>query len=246
MSLKPLLDLLLPDFAPALIGDSARAALETAARVMAPIPHVAIECRLAANQAQVDIQQQLRRHTDDARLLSRHLAGFEGAGETPARLSRFCDAWGIGDNLLRSIDEVFLEYDVPGDGRATEIPGIFFSLKREGGWDTACAAIAILHDGYSSGALRGCFEAATTGGAWVGYLGLLLNRVGNPTRVNIKGMRPHALRAFLADIGWSGDRGAAEALFDWAVNRVDRVTLAAGALGPQMRPPRLIPPVDAF
>jgi len=226
MSLKPLLDLLLPDFAPALIGDSARAALEAAARVMAPIPRVAIECRLAADKAQVDIQQQLRRHTDDARLLSRHLAGFEGAGETPARLSRFCDAWGAANTALAGIDEVFLEYDVPGDGRATEIPGIFFSLPRKGGWDTACAAIAILQDGYSSDALRGCFDAASAGGTWVGYLGLLLNRVGNPTRLNLKGMRPHALRAFLADIGWSGDRDAADALFDWAVNHVDRVTLA--------------------
>lgn len=226
MTLKPLLDLLLPEFAPALIGDGARAALETAARVMAPIPHVAIECRLAVDQAQVDIQQQLRRHTDDARLLSRHLAGFAGAGETPVRLSRFCDAWGAADTALAGVEEVFLEYDVPGDGRATEIPGIFFSLPREDGWDTACAAIAILHDGYSSDTLEGCFHAAKTSGAWVGYLGLLLNRVGNPTRVNVKGMRPHALRAFLDGIGWNGDRDAAEALFDWALNHVDRVTLA--------------------
>src|ERR1700712_1786183 len=107
MSLKPLLDLLLPDFRPVLIGDGARDALETAARVMAPIPRVAIECRLAADRAQVDIQQQLRRHTGDARLLSRHLVGFEGVGETPARLSRFCDAWGAADTALAGIDEVF-------------------------------------------------------------------------------------------------------------------------------------------
>ena len=240
MTLKPLLDLLLPEFSPALIGARARAALEATACVMAPIPRVAIECRLAAGNAHVDIQQQVRRKSGDGQLLKRHLEQFGGSCTTMAKLSSFCQAWTAGESPLAGIDEVFLEYDIPGDPRAAEIPGVFFSLPREGGWSASREAISHLHEGSPVGGLLdtlgSIFEAAGSGGAWVGYLGLLFNREGHPTRVNVKGMRPRALRAFLYGIGWQGDIGEAEALFDWAVNRVDRVTLALDIAGNAVLP----------
>jgi len=242
MTLKPLLDLLLPEFAPALIDDNARAALESAVVAMAPIPRVAIECRLAVDNAQVDIQQQLRRHAGNARLLRRHLQEYGGSCEM-MKLSRFCDAWMSEGNTLARIDEVFLEYDVRSDERTVGVPGVFLALPREDGWDVAREALSLFHDELPfdalAGAIRSCFQAAkNSGGAWIGYIGLFLNRAGDPTRLNVKGLRPHSLRTFLKEIGWNGDSDTADALFDWAVDRVDRVTLAldlsSGAVLPRL------------
>ncbi len=226
MTLKPLLDLLLPEFAPALIGDGARAALETAARVMAPIPHVAIECRLAVDQAQVDIQQQLRRHTDDARLLSRHLAGFAGAGETPVRLSRFCDAWGARTPRSRALRKCFWNttcraMDVRRRFRHLFLPAARRTVGTRRARRSRSSTMDILPTrSRDASTLRRPAEPGSV-------ISVCCSIVwANPTRVNVKGMRPHALRAFLDGIGWNGDRDAAEALFDWALNHVDRVTLA--------------------
>jgi hypothetical protein len=240
MTLRPLLDLLLPEFAPALIGNNARAALESAVVAMAPIPRVAIECRLASDNAQVDIQQQLRRHAGEGQILRRHLEKYGGSSRM-MKLSRFCDAWVSGGNALARIDEVFLEYDVRTDEREVEVPGVFFALPREDGWEVAREAISLFHDEHPfdgpAGAIRSCFEAAkNSGGAWIGYIGLLLNREGDPTRLNVKGMRPRSLRTFLKDIGWDGDSDEADAWFDWAVDRVDRVTLALDLSGAAVLP----------
>ena len=243
MSLKSLLDLVLPQFAPTLIDDCARTALELASLGMAPIARVAIECRLAGGDTQVDIQQQLRKDSGDAQLLKRHLEESSGRCGAQSALLRFCEAWAAGGNALAGIDEVFLEYDVPSGGEgAARIPGLFFSLPREGDWATAHEAISLLCEPAPSNgpadALRSCFDALETSRAWIGYLGLFFNRAGNPMRVNVKGLRPHAFRPLLKALGWSGDLDRAENLFGWAIDRADRVTVALdignGALLPRL------------
>jgi hypothetical protein len=231
-SLRDHFDLLVPPPG-ALIDASQRARLAALSRRLPPIPRVAVECRLAAQDTQVDLQQCVC-CTRGYRLLAEHFRSFsDGDGGT-------CPLFGVADffselaregsRLNLGIDEVFLEYDVPPDATAPTAPSVFFSLREvEPAEARATVATALQILGVTDRcALDACF-AACAADAHVSHVGAMLSRPAGIIRVNIKGLRTGEAAGFLTACGWPGDVAAAAALFEWALDRVDRVTLALDA-----------------
>ncbi|MGH9279923.1 MAG: hypothetical protein ACRD12_17720 [Acidimicrobiales bacterium] len=206
-------------------------------RRMAPIPRVALECRLGDVEPRLDLQQCVRREHGEPALLRDFVlaAPREGTkGEPWERLQRFCTTWADPGTLLhRGVAEIFLEYDLDTDPRTTPNPSLFLSVG-DAGTSTAMRE-AITHDALAlllpapwprrlSDGLAPCFSACPTG-AFVSYLGVMLGRATQALRVNVKGVRLDDLLPFLHAVGWTGSPAAIETWAGWAYDRVDRVTV---------------------
>ncbi|WCM26976.1 terpene cyclase/mutase family protein [Sphingomonas sp. QA11] len=234
-TLAAYLDLLLPGEMGQLIPPSARARIAAAARTMPGIPRIAVECRLAAANDQVDIQQCFRHEDDGVLVLAEHARALALAHPDAAwarGLKAFAEAVAHADSALSpGITEIFLEFDLPVAAAPPSAPSVFFSLPED---QAVARAITIeaatllrgepLPDGMAVSIAR-CFSACPDE-ARVSHIGMMLSRQVDAVRVNIKGMRPADLPRFLADCAWPGDPDGAVRLLDDGVLRSDRVTLA--------------------
>src|SRR5688572_14073658 len=109
--------MLCPSLPPAWDTPLNRRNLADLTRRLAPIPRVALECRLADPMPTLELQQSIRRDGGEPALLRDFLLATqpearEGDGAW-ARLQRFCAGWADPTTLLhRGITEVFLEHDL--------------------------------------------------------------------------------------------------------------------------------------
>ena len=210
---------------------------------LAPIPRVALECRLADPAPTIELQQCIRRDDREPALLRDFLlatqaAAREGDGAW-ARLHRFCAAWADPTTLLhRGITEVFLEHDLDPAPQPALTPSVFFSVPETDGEAVAESALALLLPAPwppgLAGNLAGCFAACPTG-ASVSYLGAMLGRTTEALRVNVKRLRLDDLGPFLEAVGWNGPMKAIEHWAGWAYDRVDGVTVCLD-VGPVVYP----------
>ncbi|HEX3866762.1 MAG TPA: prenyltransferase/squalene oxidase repeat-containing protein [Gemmatimonadaceae bacterium] len=235
--------MLLPDDPNALIGDAARRRIAALASCMLPIPRIAVECRLTGASDQVDIQQCIRRDDGEFSALADHAASLLDAFPHHAALlglNSFCSELVHEHSLLRSgIEEIFLEYDLPAAldaPRAAIVPGLFFSLPEQPHCARRVVLEAISRLRVAAGdapprmiaSIERCFAACDSGSmdASISNIGVMLGRTDDVVRMNVKGLRPSEIDGFLTRCEWPGDRANAARLFDEAVNRADRVTLA--------------------
>lgn len=209
-------------------------------RRLAPIPRVALECRLGDPAPTIELQQSIRREAGEPALLRDFLAATRPDGDGPwGRLQRFCAAWADPTTLMHgAITEVFLEYDLDPSSRPTSMPSVFFSVPETGGKAVAEEALALLlpapwPPGLAANLAR-CF-AACPAGAFVSYLGAMLGRMTEALRVNVKRLQLDALVPFLQAVGWNGSLPAVERWADWAWDRVDRVMVCLD-VGPTVYP----------
>jgi prenyltransferase/squalene oxidase-like repeat protein len=233
-SLGDYIDLLLPGEAGALISEAALTRLRRQALALPPVPRIAVECRLAAGADQVDLQLCLRRDVGDyptladyADELARERPADAGAAGLAAFARRLADP---ASRLHQGIAEVFLEYDLPEGADLRQPPAVFLSLPAD--QDAARAVVAealsLLRPAAAprlAEPIARCF-AACEGDAAVAHLGVMLSRPIDAVRVNVKGLRPAQIAPYLAACVWPGDLDQAAALFDWAADTADRVTLA--------------------
>lgn len=211
-------------------------------RRLAPIPRVALECRLADPAPTIELQQCIRRDDGEPALLRDFLATRPAARDgdgTWARLHRFCAAWADPTTFLhRGITEVYLEHDLDPAPQPALTPSVFLSVPETDGEAVAGAALALLlpapwPPGLADN-LAGCF-AACPAGASVSHLGAMLGRMTEAVRVNVKGIGLDEFVPFLEAVGWNGPLGAVERWAGWAYDRVDRVTVCLD-VGPVVHP----------
>jgi hypothetical protein len=212
-------------------------------RRLAPVPRVALECRLEDRAPTIELQQCIRRDDGEPALLRDFLVATQPAameGEGPwARLHRFCTAWADPTTLVhRGITEVFLEHDLDPAPQPAFTPSVFFSVDESDGEAVAEAALALLLPALwppGLGAnLAACFAACPAGSS-VSYLGAMLGRTTEALRVNVKRLRLEELVPFLQAVGWNGPPEAIEQWAGWAWDRVDGVTVCLD-VGPVVYP----------
>src|SRR4051794_31012653 len=99
------LAILLPALSPALASPEAVERVRRMGRALAPIPRGGFECRLLADDPQLDLQQCIFRENDEpARLLS-HIGGLQPFMDMASRdawgcVSKFIAEWAERDSLL--------------------------------------------------------------------------------------------------------------------------------------------------
>lgn len=239
---------LCPALPPAWDTPRNRRNLAEAAARMAPIPRIALECRLGDDAPRIDVQQCIRRDDGEPGLLRDFLEATQPAaragGGAWARLYRFCAAWADPATRLHGgIGEIFLEHDLEGDAQAANPPSLFFSVTDAGGADAASEEV--VHEALSlllpesrpaalAGNLDRCF-AACPPGAFVAYVGAMLGRAAQAVRVNVKRLPLDELAPFLDRAGWTGSRRVVERWAAWAYDRLDRVTVCLD-VGPVVYP----------
>ena len=229
---------LCPRLPPAWDTAANRASLLATASGLAPIPRIALECRLGDAAPRLDLQQCIRRDDGEPGVLREHLLATraqEGQGDGAwAGLLRFCTAWAdTASPLHAGVAEIFLEYDLDGATDQDLTPSVFVSLgdaassnacRRE----VATTALDCLVTGARAEVvtanLARCFDACPPG-VFVGYLGVMLGRDMQAVRVNVKRLAPEDLLPFLAAVGWQGSKADVAAWAAWAYDRVDRVIL---------------------
>jgi hypothetical protein len=196
---------------------------------LAPVPRVALECRLVDAAPTIELQQCVRRTAGEPGLLRDFLLATRSearADDGPwARLHRFCASWADpSTSLHEGITEVFLEHDLDPAPQPTVTPSVFFSVAETGGQAVAEEALGILLAAPLAGNLARCFDACPSS-ASVSYLGAMLGRPTEAVRVNVKRLRLEELVPFLQAVGWTGPLGAVEQWAGWAWDRVDGVTV---------------------
>ncbi len=208
---------------------------------MAPIPRVALECRLNDRAPRLDLQQGVSRDGGEPALLRDFFAASPAAvaAGAGARLRRFCTDWADPETVVhRGVAEVFLEYDLGTAAEPRPTPSVFFSLPDADAGAVADAALALLFPTPAMPALAAniarCF-AACPPGAHIAYMGAMLGRTAEGVRVNVKQLALDDLGAFLEAAGWTGLRRDAEQWAEWAYDRVDRVTVCLD-VGPAIAP----------
>lgn len=220
-----------PFAASALVSDPAwAAALAVAARIpAAAVSGFYLECRLARGDGPVDW---IARVDATGREI---LAGRNPRVRVPrevawtagwAPVARFCTRWGDDPLLRAAVRDLWLEFDLDGGGFPA--PSVFVALEAGvvGGFadDEWRALLDRVMDelaaGHAAAADRAALLAALRArpaGAGVPYLGFLLARPLQPTRLYLSGVEGAAIPAAFGALGWPGDR----AELAHAIARVD-------------------------
>jgi hypothetical protein len=180
------------------------------------------------------------------------LAGRSRSGSLPAvlaehpvwaRLSRVSRDWADPEHVLhRSIDNVWLEFDVGPADEAVPLPSVFFGAwggissriltgagteEQAYGWLTQEALARMLARPLSAGTaevLHGALDALPVG-ANVFQVGVMLARDTEAVRLCIVDLPTDQVSAYLAGLGWIGNTAELTALMHRLATNVDRLML---------------------
>lgn len=233
------LALLWPAIPRGLVSLAARPQLEAAAARLAPIARIALELRLGDGQDEVDLHQFVSRSAADAAALRRFLSKGGTASPSDEIVWRLLDAWADDAAGVRTdLDGFFLEWDRPGPNSEGP-PSIFLPVQGRhdhGLQAAACRLRAAGHIerlGLAGGEVVALLRTISSDIS-ISYVGFMLGR-GDAIRVNLRAVRPDDLADVLADLGWPGDAGRAEALFSNLVGLTGQVAVALD-FAPSIRP----------
>lgn len=230
-----------------LFCDRETIALKQLASQLPPILRGGFECRLSADDSQVDLQQCIQcdeKELDSVNKIIEKALSASKAADSPKdyvawlRLQDFNAEWSKPDSFLRShIIEIWLEFDIELNANAPQpslpLPSIFFGLPQSSlpaseAYRIAEKSLDLLM-GRSAwkpwqNNLRRCFETCS-GDVFISHIGVMLSRNSPALRVNIRRLQPNSLATYLRQILWPGAIDSIEELanqlFDW----VDRITL---------------------
>jgi hypothetical protein len=237
-SLADSLRVVLPHLSRALATPKVQADLRELAAMLAPVPWGGFECRLGANETQIDLHQGIAADKGHAATLLKHIAamGEKGGGALPpawVHIRDFCVQWSDPSTpLAANISKLGLEFDISAPTFQTQAPSVFVQLKRDmppiEGYVVARAVLQTLWGGALSPALQAklgnCFTACA-GEAEVSHMGVMLSRELEAVRVNVRRLKLSQLRTYLQDVGWSYPTGKLETLFAELIRYVDRIIL---------------------
>jgi hypothetical protein len=191
------------------------------------------ECRLGEAAPRADLGIRFARPVAGADVEGSlaSVARSLSSSEVWRRLGAFCARWSDPRDLLhRGIEDVLLEFDLPGPPPEVPIPSFFLEIEKTATaslmHDASLAALAILqgesattrfHEGF------GRAVAALPPGARITAVGSMLSRTVRSVRVCVTGLPAPAVPAYVEAIGWPGNRGELDALVASVAACVDRV-----------------------
>lgn len=239
MTARGCLDLLWPNWESTPVPPPIRAILNSASVSMPAIPKVGLELRLGTGEVRVDLHQLVTKTSGEPAVLLDYLSNARQWCDSAAaqRLRAFLVAWCDEQSLFGTIfQRFFIEYDLPDDGAPPRVPCLFFDVHRRShdhserlaGESLIVAAIEQLQGALNPlrrHELQRCFDSVNGRGS-IGHLGIMLGRDQQSIRLNIKDLRRGALLPLLDDLNWTGDRAAAESVFNRLIDEVDLVTVA--------------------
>jgi hypothetical protein len=163
-----------------------------------------LECRLAANQPQVDLSTMILSPNIN---LPNHLLTHP----VWQRFQNMCQEWATPSSFLNQrLREIGLEFDVDGTPSNVPIPGIFLVLNLAFNWNTQLLlqmAKKLLGEAevtpQLAKSIQGCFEALPDG-ANIIYVAAMLSRRTDVLRLNVSGLPLNQITNYLVTVGWAG------------------------------------------
>lgn len=236
---------MLPVLPPALVGPSEVPWLKSIAGALPPIHRAGFECRLAADEAAVDLQQGVYgTHGEPARL-ARILADAEPLDDVWRSIRRLAERWSTpGDSMQQGVSEVWLELDAVPDtpGEPTLIsasPSVFAVLEQAGEAALPLArdllALLLVDD-----ASRHCYETlkrlalACPPPARLTHVGVMLGRPIRALRAHMGHLSPRQIGVYLDRIGWERDRTELVDAATMLLEHGDWVVLCLDVVGDQV------------
>ncbi|WP_188580695.1 terpene cyclase/mutase family protein [Tistrella bauzanensis] len=235
-------DLLVPRLADVLVPAGRHRAIREAAALLPPVPRLALEIRLGADEAAVDLHQMITSQDGDPQILLRHL-NERGGGWAGAPLVAFLRGWIADEDGLQGwFDPLYLEWDTAPDGGLPQPPALFLACDlrfddpavRTRRRTVLRQTLARLCGADGAEPHDRLFDVAERG-VTIGHIGVMSGR-GDVLRVNYKGITPAALPGLLDRIGWPGDIARLQGHFAALVDVADRVAVAIDLVDGQVRP----------
>lgn len=133
LTLAESIDVLLPNLVPKLVAPDRVLGLKVLADNLAPILRGGFECRLSTDVSQVDFQQCIVPDESELTLLQEQISAVtSGDGAlTDAGWLQLQDFFAQWQLCLKSIPEIWLEFDVNNSSVFLPLPAIFFGLPQE-------------------------------------------------------------------------------------------------------------------
>lgn len=179
--------------------------IDTLVKTLPPLNNALLECRLVANQPQVDFSTIIFHPNVH---IPQHFLNYP----VWQRFQDMCQEWGTSNTFLNQrLMEIWLEFDVEGAVVDVPIPGLFLVLNLALKWHPQLLlemAQRLLGEQQitpsMSKNIQICFEALPQG-AKIIYVAAMLSRRADILRLNVSGLARDQISNYLADIGWTGD-----------------------------------------
>jgi hypothetical protein len=224
-SLQDNLQVLVSQFQPDLFSSETLSNLNRLVRTIPAFDNALLECRLAANAAQVDLSVFLPNPNIS---LPTHLLSHP----VWIRFRNLCHDWATANSFLNQrLTEIWLEFDVDNKSVNLPIPGIFLVLNLAKTWDKKSFIEMAGHlfeypvTPKMEGNIQACLDALTDG-AKIIYIAAMLSRNSNVLRLNVRGLQIGKIALYLENIGWSGSVNELERTIALVSPFVDNIVLS--------------------
>ncbi|HEY9608787.1 MAG TPA: methyltransferase domain-containing protein [Allocoleopsis sp.] len=213
---------------PELVSPLALSHIQALAQNLPPCSLAGFECRLSAEQSNVDFQVNLGSwlpHAEFATNLSNSSYPIWKAFQD------FCQEWTDPTSLLhRNIDNLWLEFDLDEQPSEVPTPCVFLALNQKivsEAQELMQITLRLLNYPTSlllESNLRLCVDSLPSD-AIITHLGAMLSRPNKVVRLNVKGIPPENLLDYLMQIGWKDQTNELSILVSTLSEFVDNVVL---------------------
>ncbi|WP_245587390.1 hypothetical protein [Cylindrospermum stagnale] len=178
--------------------------IDTLVQTLPPIGNAILECRLVANQPQVDFSTMI--FNPDVHLPQHFLSH-----PVWKRFQDICQEWDTANSVLNQrLMEICLEFDVDNNVANVPIPGLFLLLNLVVNWNPQLLLKIAQHllgkpqiTPSISQNIKTCFDTLPEG-ANIISVAAMLSRCHDLLRLNVSGLAPHQISHYLANVGWMG------------------------------------------
>ncbi|MFB2972699.1 hypothetical protein ACE1CD_27375, partial [Aerosakkonema sp. BLCC-F183] len=202
-SMEDYLRVVIPHLDPELVSSEALARIQALAQILPPFSIAGFECRLGSEQSRVDFQVNfppLNLNLPESFLTHSVWQTFQD----------FCQQCIDPKSILhRSVESLWLEFDLPEQSSQVPIPCFFLVLNQENNigefQDLTETVLSLLNYPTNSlleSNLRLCANSVPDGGK-IAHLGAMLSRTAKEVRVVVKGISSQQLLDYLVKIGWT-------------------------------------------
>jgi hypothetical protein len=203
-SLQDYLRLVLPYLSDVLVSPQQLTAIQHLTELLPPLSATLLECRLATDQPRVDLSVGLQPMKVP---LSEPLLFYPFWQQ----LESFCQNWTTVNSLpYKTVEDIWLEFDLDGEIDRLMIPCWFFSLQGEEFKDKKIEDLSKLLElifwlqncpinEQRKTLIWQCINALPDG-VGIGQIGAMRSRAGNPLRINVSGLSAEMIPTYLSQV----------------------------------------------
>ncbi|AFY46629.1 hypothetical protein Nos7524_0723 [Nostoc sp. PCC 7524] len=202
--LQDYLRLVIPYLADVLVSPQQLTSIQQVAQLLPPLSPTLLECRLAADQPQVDLSVGIQ---------PMKIAIAESLLSYPfwQEIRQFCQEWTTVNSLPQeAVEDIWLEFDLDGETDGLTVGCWFFSLRGEVFKDKSSEALSKFFQLISwlqncpieqqrQALVLQCVNALPDG-VGISQIGAMRSRSGEPLRINVSGLSAQMIPAYLAQI----------------------------------------------